>query len=218
LVDSYFASFRALRGIAAAVRRMCYDGGRSVSLRRVKSILHRKWPERLAPALGKPPIGVVFTIFRRFFRQKPTQTVFHRLLPKKIFAEARPVTAKPTKMPENQPRNPENGALRGSSAYFVEMDDRQVCSTRFSVLPHKAGFLLRRIYKSLNYKRVGQAYEDPRNMQKNHYLGRYTYKVAIGDHRILDVSNGKVTFTWRDRSDGRSGTATSTQKRPLNTP
>jgi len=33
------------------------------------------------------------------------------------------------------------------------------------------------------------------------YLGRYTHRVAISDHRILDVSDGKVTFTWRDRSD-----------------
>jgi len=33
------------------------------------------------------------------------------------------------------------------------------------------------------------------------YLGRYTHKVAISDHRILDVSDGKVTFTWRDRSE-----------------
>jgi hypothetical protein len=34
------------------------------------------------------------------------------------------------------------------------------------------------------------------------YLGRYTHRVAISDRRILDVSDGKVTFTWRDRSDG----------------
>jgi len=33
------------------------------------------------------------------------------------------------------------------------------------------------------------------------YLGRYTHRVAISDHRILDVRNGQVTFAWRDRSD-----------------
>ena len=34
------------------------------------------------------------------------------------------------------------------------------------------------------------------------YLGRYTHRVAISDHRILDVQNGQVTFAWRDRADG----------------
>jgi hypothetical protein len=33
------------------------------------------------------------------------------------------------------------------------------------------------------------------------YLGSYTHRVAIGNHRILDVSEGRVTFTYRDRRD-----------------
>ena len=36
------------------------------------------------------------------------------------------------------------------------------------------------------------------------YLGRYTHRVAISDHRILDVQNGQVTFTWRDRANGNT--------------
>ena len=41
------------------------------------------------------------------------------------------------------------------------------------------------------------------------YLGRYTHRVAISDHRILAVQNGEVTFAWRDRSDdNRSKTLT----------
>jgi hypothetical protein len=31
------------------------------------------------------------------------------------------------------------------------------------------------------------------------YLGRYTHRVAISNHRILDVSDGEVTFSFRDR-------------------
>ncbi|MBW1699133.1 MAG: transposase [Deltaproteobacteria bacterium] len=27
------------------------------------------------------------------------------------------------------------------------------------------------------------------------YLGRYTHRVAIANHRIVNVANGKVTFT-----------------------
>lgn len=33
------------------------------------------------------------------------------------------------------------------------------------------------------------------------YLGRYTHWVAISNHRILSLQNGKVTFTYRDRKD-----------------
>lgn len=33
------------------------------------------------------------------------------------------------------------------------------------------------------------------------YLGGYTHRVAISNHRIVSVHEGKVTFTYRDRSD-----------------
>ncbi len=31
------------------------------------------------------------------------------------------------------------------------------------------------------------------------YLGRYTHRIAIGNRRILNIANGKVTFTYKDR-------------------
>ena len=31
------------------------------------------------------------------------------------------------------------------------------------------------------------------------YIGRYTHRVAISNHRIINVENGNVTFTYRDR-------------------
>lgn len=34
------------------------------------------------------------------------------------------------------------------------------------------------------------------------YLGRYTHRVAISNHRLLSCENGKVSFTYRDRADG----------------
>lgn len=34
------------------------------------------------------------------------------------------------------------------------------------------------------------------------YLGRYAYRVAISDHRLLKLQDGRVTFSWRDRADG----------------
>jgi len=36
------------------------------------------------------------------------------------------------------------------------------------------------------------------------YLGRYTYRVAVSDHRILDIRDGEVTVAWRDRADGNA--------------
>ena len=34
------------------------------------------------------------------------------------------------------------------------------------------------------------------------YLGRYTHRVAISNHRIVSLSGGQVTFKWRDYKDG----------------
>jgi len=30
------------------------------------------------------------------------------------------------------------------------------------------------------------------------YLGRYSHKIAISNHRIMNVSEGKVTFSYKD--------------------
>lgn len=34
------------------------------------------------------------------------------------------------------------------------------------------------------------------------YLGRYSHKIAISNHRIKNVSEGKVSFTYKDYADG----------------
>ena len=34
------------------------------------------------------------------------------------------------------------------------------------------------------------------------YLGRYTHRVAISNHRILSINDGMVSFKWRDYKDG----------------
>lgn len=33
------------------------------------------------------------------------------------------------------------------------------------------------------------------------YLGRYTHRIAISNHRIKSIDNGKVVFSYRDRAD-----------------
>lgn len=41
------------------------------------------------------------------------------------------------------------------------------------------------------------------------YLGRYTHKVAISNHRIQSIENGAVSFTYKDyRKNGRKGIMT----------
>lgn len=49
------------------------------------------------------------------------------------------------------------------------------------------------VYPKATAKRTEQALD---------YLGRYTHRVAVGDHRILNIENGIATFSWRDRGDG----------------
>ncbi len=34
------------------------------------------------------------------------------------------------------------------------------------------------------------------------YLSRYTHRIAISNHRIINVEDGRVSFWWRDYSDG----------------
>jgi hypothetical protein len=33
------------------------------------------------------------------------------------------------------------------------------------------------------------------------YLGRYTHPVAISNHRLLALQDGRVTFSWKDYRD-----------------
>lgn len=40
------------------------------------------------------------------------------------------------------------------------------------------------------------------------YLGRYTHRVAISNHRLLALKDGRVTFTWKDYARG-------SQQRPM---
>jgi hypothetical protein len=35
-----------------------------------------------------------------------------------------------------------------------------------------------------------------------HYLARYTHRVAISNHRLISMEEGKVTFRWKDYAHG----------------
>ena len=34
------------------------------------------------------------------------------------------------------------------------------------------------------------------------YLGRYTHRIAISNHRLLELKNGRVSFTWKNYKQG----------------
>ncbi|MCD6476347.1 MAG: IS91 family transposase [Anaerolineaceae bacterium] len=36
------------------------------------------------------------------------------------------------------------------------------------------------------------------------YLGRYTHRIAISNHRILSIDNGKIVFTYKNREDNKT--------------
>lgn len=59
---------------------------------------------------------------------------------------------------------------------------------------------LRRKLYNLNWVvDTGLPFPDPKQVIE--YLGRYTHKIAISNHRIKNVSDGKVTFTYKDYAD-----------------
>jgi hypothetical protein len=36
------------------------------------------------------------------------------------------------------------------------------------------------------------------------YLGRYTHRIAITNHRIIGIEDGKISFRWKDYADGNT--------------
>ncbi len=40
------------------------------------------------------------------------------------------------------------------------------------------------------------------------YIARYTHRVAISNHRIVSCQNGRVTFSYRNRKENKTGTET----------
>lgn len=52
--------------------------------------------------------------------------------------------------------------------------------------------------KWINY--VKKPFSSPEKVVK--YIGRYTHRVAISNHRIVDIKNGNVTFKYKEYKDG----------------
>lgn len=48
-----------------------------------------------------------------------------------------------------------------------------------------------------------RAFYGPKGVME--YLGRYSHKIAIGNHRIVSIDNGKVRFKWKDYRTLKNG-------------
>lgn len=60
--------------------------------------------------------------------------------------------------------------------------------------------VLRKLYQNEWVVYAKQPFYGPK--QVIDYLGRYTHKVAISNHRIISIEDGKVSFLWRDYRKG----------------
>jgi hypothetical protein len=65
-------------------------------------------------------------------------------------------------------------------------------------LAHKKAFdaFLRPLFRHDWVVYAKRPFGGPRHVL--HYLARYTHRVAISNHRIVNVADGKVTFRWKD--------------------
>ena len=60
--------------------------------------------------------------------------------------------------------------------------------------------LVNRLYKHNWVVYAKQPFTGPQSVVE--YLGRYTHKIAISNHRIQNIENGKVSFTYKDYKQG----------------
>jgi hypothetical protein len=67
------------------------------------------------------------------------------------------------------------------------------------VLPEKS--FIRELYKTDWVVYSKEPFAGPASVVE--YLGRYTHKVAMGNHRLLNITGEGVTFRWRDYRDNK---------------
>ncbi len=81
-------------------------------------------------------------------------------------------------------------------------EDQLILPGKTAHLGEKNGFedLIERLWKQDWVVFSKQPFGGPKQVLA--YLGRYTHRVAISNHRLLSIEKGKVTFTYRDRRDG----------------
>jgi hypothetical protein len=66
--------------------------------------------------------------------------------------------------------------------------------------PEQFATLVRRLYKQDWFVYAKPAFGGPRQVIR--YLGRYSHRVAISNHRLLNFDGERVTFLWKDYAHG----------------
>ena len=66
--------------------------------------------------------------------------------------------------------------------------------------PQQFAKLIRRLHRHDSVVYAKPAFGGP--MQVLRYLGRYTHRVAISNHRLLTFEQDRVTFRWKDYAHG----------------
>lgn len=74
------------------------------------------------------------------------------------------------------------------------------------VVPNNSENLLNRAWKQQWVVYAKKPFADPE--QVLNYLGRYTHRIAISNHRIKSIDNGEVTFSYKDRQNNTTETMT----------
>ena len=82
------------------------------------------------------------------------------------------------------------------------LKDKLQCAGPLAVLrdPKQFAQLLRKLHRHDWVVDVRPAFGGP--MQVIRYLGRYTHRVAISNHRLLHFDGERVTFLWKDYAHG----------------
>lgn len=60
--------------------------------------------------------------------------------------------------------------------------------------------LVNELFKKCWVVYAKRPFGNPKNVIE--YIGRYTHKIAISNHRITNIENGKVTFSFKDYREG----------------
>lgn len=67
------------------------------------------------------------------------------------------------------------------------------------VVPEKSSLLLKRAREKTWIVYIKSPFAGPKQVLE--YLGRYTHRIAISNHRIKSIDHGKVAFTYKDRGN-----------------
>jgi predicted Zn-ribbon and HTH transcriptional regulator len=94
--------------------------------------------------------------------------------------------------------------FQGKFIYFLKREfnsGRLIFPGKAAVFKTKQGFgiLVKQLLKKKWVVYSKKPFAGPEKVLD--YLGRYTHRVAISNHRIVSVKNSMVTFSYRDRND-----------------